>query len=80
MVASKGGAPEHPAWYRNLLETAECEIRVGSKQMKAVSRTANDEERERLWKKMAEIYAPYDDYQKAAENRKIPVVILEPVS
>jgi len=79
VVASKGGAPEHPAWYRNLLDHPECEIRVGSKQMTARARTADDEERERLWKKMAGIYAPYDDYQKAAGNRKIPVVILEPV-
>lgn len=78
VIASKGGAPEHPAWYTNLLAEPECEIRVGSKQMTALARTANGEERERLWAKMAAIYAPYNDYQKAAGDRVIPVVVLEP--
>ena len=51
IVASKGGAPEHPGWYRNLLAHPEVEVQVGTKKLKAKARTATGEERARLWKK-----------------------------
>jgi len=78
IIASKGGAPAHPAWYLNLVDTPECEIHVGSNKMQAVARTASASERETLWAELAEIYPPYNDYQKSAGNREIPVVVLEP--
>lgn len=78
IIASKGGAPEHPAWYLNLLESPECGIQVAADHYVARARTATGDERQRLWHKMAEIYPPYDDYQKAAGDREIPVVVLEP--
>ncbi len=77
VIASKGGAPTHPLWFRNLEATPECELQVGAKQVSASARVAEGEERERLWKKMVEIYPPYTDYQKATE-RTIPVVVLDP--
>ncbi len=80
IIASKGGAPAHPAWYLNLEAEPACEIRVGSKVMQARARTAEGEERERLWSELAEIYPPYNDYQVSAGTRKIPVVVLDPVS
>jgi deazaflavin-dependent oxidoreductase (nitroreductase family) len=79
IVASKGGAPAHPAWYLNLEAEPACEIRVGAEIMQARARTATGAERARLWDALAEIYPPYNDYQVAAGDREIPVVVLEPV-
>ncbi len=79
VIASKGGMPTHPLWYRNLEAEPACELRVGAKQVSARARVAAGEERERLWRQMAEIYPPYLDYQKAT-GRMIPVVVLDPVA
>ena len=79
IIASKGGMPSHPIWYLNLEAEPECEIQVASRRMKARARVAEGEERERLWRQLAEIYPPYDDYQKSAGERVIPVVVLDPV-
>ena len=76
IVASKGGAPQHPAWYLNLVETPACEIQVGKEHYRVSARVSEGEERAVLWKKMAELYPPYDDYQ-AGTNREIPVVVLD---
>lgn len=76
IIASKGGAPEHPAWYLNLVKEPHCEIQVASKRHKVVARTASGAEREAMWKQLAVIYPPYNDYQKAT-SRQIPVVVLE---
>jgi deazaflavin-dependent oxidoreductase (nitroreductase family) len=78
IVASKGGAPEHPGWYRNLLAHPEVEIQVGTARIKARARTAEGEERARLWRKALEFWPPYADYQRKTE-REIPVVVLDPV-
>ena len=79
IIASKGGAPSHPAWYLNLLAEPHCEIRVGPESHQVIAHTVDDERREKLWNAMAEVYPPYNDYQ-AATDRKIPVVELLPVS
>jgi deazaflavin-dependent oxidoreductase (nitroreductase family) len=78
VVASKGGAPQHPGWYRNILANPDVEIQVGSKKTRARARTAAGEERARLWEKALEFWPPYSDYQKKTE-RQIPVVVLDPV-
>ena len=78
VVASKGGAPQHPGWYRNILANPEVEVQVGTAKMKARARTATGEERARLWDKALEFWPPYADYQKKTE-REIPVVVLDPV-
>lgn len=77
IIASKGGAPAHPSWYLNLQVKPDCEIRVGSLQMAAKARDATAGERAGLWQQMAEIYPPYDDYQRYAGDRVIPVVVLQ---
>ena len=51
IVASKGGAPEHPGWYRNILANPDVEVQVGTKKLKARARTVAGEERSRLWTK-----------------------------
>jgi deazaflavin-dependent oxidoreductase (nitroreductase family) len=79
VIASKGGAPAHPAWYLNLVDHPEVSVQVGAKRFRARARTAKGEEREKYWKQLAAIFAPYDAYQKLTQ-REIPVVVLEPVS
>jgi len=78
VVASKGGAPQHPGWYRNLLANPEVEVQVGTAKMKARARTATGAERARLWQKALEFWPPYADYQQKTE-REIPVVVLDPI-
>ena len=78
IVASKGGAPEHPGWYKNILGNPEVEVQVGTKKLKARARTATGDERTRLWKKAVEFWPPYADYQLKTE-REIAVVVLDPV-
>ena len=77
VVASNGGAGEHPDWYRNLESDPEVEIQVESKVMAATARRASGEERARLWPKMAEIWPDYDEYARKTD-REIPVVVLTP--
>ena len=78
IIASKGGAPEHPAWYLNLLANPEVGLQIKGDRLRARARVAVGEERSRLWNSMAEIYPPYDRYQKRTV-REIPVVVLEPI-
>ena len=77
VIASKGGMPTHPLWYRNLEAEPACELMVGAKAVSARARVAEGEERGRIWAQMAKIYPPYLDYEKAT-TRKIPVVVLDP--
>jgi deazaflavin-dependent oxidoreductase (nitroreductase family) len=79
IVASKGGAPQHPQWYKNLVANPEVEVHVGTKKLKARARTAGGAERARLWQRALEFWPPYADYQKRTE-REIPVVVLDPVA
>lgn len=76
IVASKGGAPEHPGWYENLQKTPDVELQVGDEVFPAHARTAAGEERGRLWRKATEVWPHYDEYQTKTE-REIPVVVLE---
>lgn len=76
VVASYGGNPKHPQWYRNLQKDSELEVQVAADKFKATARTASAEEKQALWQKMAEIWPAYNDYQQRTE-REIPVVIIE---
>jgi len=76
IVASQGGAPTHPGWYRNLSKNPEVDVQILGDQFHARARTAEGEERERLWRKMNEIWPHYDEYQTKT-TRQIPVVVLE---
>ncbi len=78
VIASKGGAPAHPAWFLNLQADPKVRVQVAAKGFEAVARVAEGEERERLWQLMVDYYPPYTDYQ-AATARQIPVVVLDPV-
>ena len=75
IVASKGGAPEHPAWFVNLQADPEATIQVKDEQIAVRAATAEGEERARLWSLMTEVWPAYDEYQTKTE-REIPVVVL----
>ncbi len=79
VVASKGGAPEHPGWYRNILANPEVEVQAGTVKTKARARTATGAERARLWEQALEFWPPYAEYQTKTE-REIPVVVLDPIA
>ncbi len=78
LVASQGGADEHPDWYLNLSENPEVEVQVKGDRFAARARTATSEEKPELWKIMTEQWPDYDKYQQRTE-REIPVVVLERV-
>jgi len=77
VVASMGGAPQHPSWYLNVSANPAVELQVGADHMPAVARTATDDEKPRLWQIMTEVWPNYDVYQTRTE-RAIPVVVLSP--
>jgi deazaflavin-dependent oxidoreductase (nitroreductase family) len=78
IIASKGGAPDHPAWFLNLEANPNCDVQVGRDEMSASARVADGQEREDLWSQLAEVYPPYNDYKTSAGDRQIPVVVLQP--
>jgi deazaflavin-dependent oxidoreductase (nitroreductase family) len=75
VVASKGGSPEHPSWYENLLADPDATIQVRAEEIPVSAAAARGEERERLWARMVEVWPGYDDY-RAKTSREIPVVVL----
>ncbi|MEU4575096.1 nitroreductase family deazaflavin-dependent oxidoreductase [Nonomuraea sp. NPDC023979] len=76
LVASKGGDPDHPDWYKNLRAEPEVEAQVKGDRFKARARTATPEERPELWRLMAAAWPDYDEYTKKTD-REIPIVVLE---
>jgi deazaflavin-dependent oxidoreductase (nitroreductase family) len=76
VVASKGGAPEHPAWYLNLEADPDATVQVQGDRFKANARTASADEKPELWQIMTRAWPAYDDYQRNT-SRDIPVVVLE---
>jgi deazaflavin-dependent oxidoreductase (nitroreductase family) len=76
IVASRGGTPGHPDWYRNLRAHPRVRVQVGADVFDARARTATPDEKPALWKIMAGIWPDYDNYQKKT-TRDIPVVVLE---
>jgi len=75
IVASKGGTPENPAWYENLLADPEATIQVKGDRIDVRASTAEGAERARLWSLMVEVWPAYDEYQARTE-REIPIVVL----
>jgi len=76
IVASRGGDDHHPAWYLNLLETPQVQVSYkGAPHKIMTARTANTQERERMWPIVAGAYKGYAGYQEKT-SREIPLVIL----
>ena len=77
-IASKGGAPEQPEWYYNLVEHPEVELQDGPEKHTYVARLAEGEERAEWWQYAVETWPTYGEYQKKTD-REIPVFVLEEI-
>lgn len=77
VVASKGGAPEHPVWYWNLVKQPHVELQDGPVRKDYDARVLEGAERDEWWARAVEAYADYADYQTRTD-REIPVFLLEP--
>lgn len=76
VVASRGGAPEPPAWFLNLSADPEVSVQIEGDRYTARARTATPEEKPEMWRKMTAVWPDYDTYQTKTD-REIPVVVLE---
>ena len=77
VVGSVGGAPKHPAWYWNLKANPEARVQIQDRTLRVRAEEAEGEEKRRLWRRVVEMYPPYEDYQRRTE-REIPVFVLRP--
>ena len=77
VIASKGGSPQHPGWFHNLVAGPEVEIQVGRERLAVRARVAEGDERSRIWQRADDLnQGQYRAYQSRTE-REIPVVVLE---
>lgn len=74
LVASKGGAPQHPVWYYNLTANPKVTVQDGPEPFEAVVRQVSGEERDVWWGRAVEAFPPYAEYQNRAD-REIPVFV-----
>lgn len=77
LVASQGGLPNNPQWYKNLQADPNVEVQIGRAHQPMTARTADDGERAELWPRLVELYADYASYQEWTD-RVIPVVVCDP--
>ena len=79
MVASKGGAPDNPLWYYNILADPQVELQDGPHKQDMLAREVSGDERAEWWERAVAAYPPYAEYQQNTD-RKIPVFVLEPAT
>jgi deazaflavin-dependent oxidoreductase (nitroreductase family) len=77
VVASKGGAPEHPTWYYNIKAHPEFTLQDGTVTKEYVAREAEGDERAQWWERAVAAYPSYAEYQEKTD-RQIPVFVLDP--
>jgi len=80
VIASAGGSPTHPAWFRNLSRDPNVGVEVTGKSYKARAAVASGDERARIWQKVVAQQPRFDGYSKKAQGREIPVVVLKELS
>ena len=80
LVASYGGGPRNPAWYYNLKANPEAVILKQGGEATYIARETTGEERNRLWEIAVGVYKGFAKYQLRAEDRQIPVMVLEPLA
>ena len=78
LVASLGGAPKNPTWYRNIITHPDIEVRHRGRAMQLRARLADETERESLWPICDAAYPPYADY-RSRTSRAIPILVCRPV-
>jgi deazaflavin-dependent oxidoreductase (nitroreductase family) len=76
VIASFAGAPNNPAWYRNLVANPEATVELGSERFRVRAEATSGEERQRLFKGQAEQMPIFADYQQKT-TRQIPVLVLK---
>jgi deazaflavin-dependent oxidoreductase (nitroreductase family) len=79
IVASKGGAPEHPVWYYNVVSDPHVELQDGPVRQDMTAREVTGAEKATWWERAVAAYPDYADYQKKTD-RQIPVFVVEPVA
>lgn len=79
IIASKGGAPNHPDWYHNLVANPEVTVEVGTETLEAYAEVVDEPERTQLYSKMAERYPGFREYEEKTD-RVIPVIKLKRMS
>ncbi|MEU7818368.1 nitroreductase family deazaflavin-dependent oxidoreductase [Pseudonocardia sp. NPDC049154] len=79
VVASKGGAPEHPVWYYNIKAHPEFPLQDGTETKTYVAREVDGAERAAWWDRAVDAYPSYAEYQEKTD-RQIPVFVLDPKS
>jgi deazaflavin-dependent oxidoreductase (nitroreductase family) len=78
VVASRGGDPQHPAWFLNLRDNPAVEVAMAGKPKRPMlARVATADERARMWPKITAEYKNYGEYQTKTD-REIPLVLIEP--
>lgn len=77
VVASQGGLPKDPQWYRNLIAAPETRVQVRSEVIPVRARRVDAAEKADLWPRLVDLYADFETYQRWAGDRDIPVVVLE---
>jgi deazaflavin-dependent oxidoreductase (nitroreductase family) len=78
VVASLGGAPQHPVWYHNLKAQPHVEVQDGPVKRDYLAREVIGDEKAQWWERAVAVYPPYADYQ-AKTTRQIPVFVLTPL-
>lgn len=76
IFASKAGAPTNPAWYHNLRANPSATVEVGEQTVEVKAVVTEGEERERLFRRQAEVFPQFADYEQKT-TRQIPVIALE---
>lgn len=78
IFASKGGAPDNPDWFHNLLANPDAEVEFGTGTYPVRARVAEGEERERIWSRQKQVMDGFAKYEAKLQGvREIPVVVLE---
>jgi deazaflavin-dependent oxidoreductase (nitroreductase family) len=79
LVASLGGAPQHPAWYHNVISHPRVELQDGSQRREYITHEVVGQERDEWWKRAVEAFPDYAENQRSTD-RVIPILVLEPVT
>jgi deazaflavin-dependent oxidoreductase (nitroreductase family) len=80
IIASAGGQPHDPQWFRNLLAHPDTTVELGTGTVKVRARVPDRSERDTIYAKQVELMPGFGEYEKTAAPRVIPVVLLDPVS
>jgi len=77
---TKGGAPDHPEWYLNLMANPQTTVEVGDDTIAVTARDTSGDERDRIWERQKIAMPGFAEYETRAAPRVIPVVVFEPTA